>query len=212
MSFEGFSGNQGFSPLPNEFFHHLLREVDDLNELKATIYALWLVANMEGTAHPLFMSDFVEELGAEEAASGLAKAVLRGSMLKVTREADEDIYFINSPRGRASAEAARAGSWVPERKTSMPPISVPNIFRLYEENIGPLTPMMADTLRDAEEEYEFEKIKKAMELAVQANVRNWRYVDAILKRWKEDGYDKDRRDDQKDRQRYAEGKYADFLD
>ena len=89
-----------------------------------------------------------------------------------------------------------------------------NHIRLYEENIGPLTPMIADTLKDAEEEYTAERIEKAFAQAVKANVRKWNYVEAILKRWKEEGYGKEqnRQDTQEDRNRYIEGDYADFLD
>jgi DNA replication protein len=71
---------------------------------------------------------------------------------------------------------------------------------LYEENIGPLTPIIADTLKEAEELYEAEWISDAIEAAVKNNKRSWKYVEAILKRWKEEGRGKkqDRRDDKKD--------------
>ncbi len=211
--FEGFSGKEGFTQLPNEFFRGLLREVDDLDELKVTLYALWRVANMEGAAHPLWERDFAEGLDAEVVELGLEKCVLRGSLLKVTVES-EDVYFLNSPRGRASAEAARERSWIPSKENSAPPLARPNIYQLYEENIGPLTPIIADTLKDAENEYPTEKIEEAFALAVKANARKWSYVEAILKRWKEEGYGKkqDRRHTEKDRSRYVEGDYADFID
>ena len=210
--FGGFSGNAGFSPFPNEFFGDLLSKIDHLAELKVTLYALWLEANMEGAAHPLFVEDFAEGVPAEQLAEGLEKCVRRGSLLRVTREAEGDVYFINSPRGRASAEAARDGHWIPSKKQIAPPLARPNIFKLYEENIGPLTPMIADTLKNAEKEYENDKIVKAIELAVKANARKWSYVEAILKRWKEEGYGENRRDNQKDRSRYTQAKYADFID
>ena len=211
-SFNGFSGNEGFSPFPNEFFGDLLSKIGDLAELKVTLYALWLVANMEGASHPLFESDFAEGLDAGQVAEGLDKSIRRGSLLGVTFESGETVYFINSPRGRVSAEAARDGRWVPSKKNSLPPVARPNIFKLYEENIGPLTPLIADTLKDAEDEYESEKIIEAIELAVKANARKWSYVEAILKRWKEEGYGENRRDDQEDRSRYTQDKYADFFD
>jgi len=128
--FGGFSGNAGFSPFPNEFFGDLLSKIDHLAELKVTLYALWLVANMEGAAHPLFVEDFAEGVPAEQLAEGLEKCVRRGSLLRVTREAEGDVYFINSPRGRASAEAARDGHWIPSKKQIAPPLARPNIFKL----------------------------------------------------------------------------------
>ena len=73
------------------------------------------------------------------------------------------------------------------------------MFRLYEENIGPLTPLIADMLKDAEELYQAPWIADAIELAVKNNKRNWKYCEAILKRWKEEGRaeKQDRRDDKK---------------
>ena len=64
------------------------------------------------------------------------------------------------------------------------PLDRPNVFKLYEENIGPLTPMIADALKDAETIYSIEWIAEAIELAVKNNKRNWKYSEAILKRWK----------------------------
>ncbi len=194
-----FSGNAGFTPIPNEFFSDWLSEIDDLNELKVTLFALWFSANQEGAAHPLFVDDFAEGLDAVDINLGLEKCVQRGSLLKVTSEA-EDVYFLNSPRGRAAAESARAGEWVPSRRATATPVPRPNIYRLYEENIGALTVLVADMLKDAEEEYSEKWIAEAIALAVKANARNWNYVEAILKRWKEEGYGKkqNRQDASKD--------------
>jgi len=211
--FKGFSGKENFTQIPNEFFRELLNQIDDLNELKVTLYALWRVANMEGAAHPLWEQDFAEGLDATDITSGLEKCILRGSLIKVTVDAEE-IYFLNSPRGRAAAESARDGDWIPSKGISTPPLAHLNIYQLYEENIGPLTPLLADTLKDAEDEHPTERIEKAIALAVKANARKWSYVDAILKRWKEEGYGKkqDRQDDSEDRDRYVQGDYADFIE
>jgi DNA replication protein len=89
----------------------------------------------------------------------------------------------------------------------------PNVFRLYEENIGPLTPLIADALKDAEETYQPEWIAEAIDLAVKNNKRNWKYCEAILKRWKEEGraQRQNRRDDQASRQRDVEDKIKKFV-
>ena len=62
-----------------------------------------------------------------------------------------------------------------------------NIYELYEQNIGMLTPMIADQLKLDEAEYPPEWIVEAVNEAVQHNVRNWKYVSAILNNWKENG-------------------------
>lgn len=68
-----------------------------------------------------------------------------------------------------------------------------NIFALYEQNIGPLTPMLAEKLKDAEEDYPPEWVPEAFKIAIENNARNWAYVKAILERWKVDGFKSDTR-------------------
>jgi DnaD/phage-associated family protein len=63
------------------------------------------------------------------------------------------------------------------------------IYQLYESNIGIIVPMIKDTLDKAVREYPYLWIEHAVALAVKNNARSWRYVDAILRRWKVDGFD-----------------------
>jgi DnaD/phage-associated family protein len=67
--------------------------------------------------------------------------------------------------------------------------TVNNIYRIYEENIGSITSMIADSLDDAEKTYPLQWITDAIKLAVENNKRNWRYCEAILKRWNTEGKD-----------------------
>lgn len=73
--------------------------------------------------------------------------------------------------------------------TIQPPVPVANIFKVYESNIGMLTAIQADRLKDAENEYPNEWIVDAIKEAVIHNKRNWAYCEAILKRWKANGRD-----------------------
>ena len=199
--FKGFTDSETFTQLPDSFFQQLLNEIDDAAELKVTLYFLWRVAQMDGPFRALTQAELdVKDVGltAEEIKLGLEKAVKRGSLLKVRKDAA--VYFlVNSPRGRAAVEAVESGKWNPKAGSSALPFDRPNVFKLYEENIGPLTPLIADTLKDAEELYYADWIADAIELAVKNNKRNWKYCEAILKRWKEEGRaeKQDRRDDKK---------------
>lgn len=67
-----------------------------------------------------------------------------------------------------------------------------NVFTEYQNNIGLITPVIADRLKDAERDYSGQWIKRAIEIAVERNARRWNYIDAILKRWAVDGYDGDK--------------------
>lgn len=215
-TFRGFTDSETFTSLPDKFFHELLKEIDDVAELKVTLYFLWRAEHMDGPFRALTRMDFdVKELGlgAEEITRGLEKAVKRGGLLKVEREAV--VYFLlNSPRGRAGADAIESGKWNPNSVASAPPMERPNVFRLYEENIGPLTPMIADALKDAEETYHAEWIAEAIELAVKNNKRNWKYCEAILKRWKDEGRHgkTNQRDARQGSERYTKSEFAEYLD
>lgn len=62
-----------------------------------------------------------------------------------------------------------------------------DVFNAYEQNMGLLTPMIADQLKDAETEYTAEWVIEAIGVAVKQEKRNWSYCEAILKRWKVEG-------------------------
>ncbi len=213
--FKGFSDSETFSQVPDTFFRQLLNKIGEADELKVTLYALWRIEHMDGPLRGLCETDFDAGdmgLAAGEIHSGLEKAEKRGTLLKSTH-AEEVFYFLNSPRGRAAADAFAKGQWRASAGAKSAPLERPNVFKLYEENIGPLTPMIADALKDAEQMYSAEWISDAIEVAVKNNKRNWKYCEAILKRWKEQGRAKkqDRRDHQASRQRDVEDKIKKFV-
>lgn len=205
-TFNGFTSSETFTAIPDTFFRELLSQIDDAEELRATLFAIWRIEHTEGHVRFLRRADF------GEFASGVDKAVARGSLLEVRNEAGE-FFFLNSPRGRASVEAIQSGKFDPSQVTPAPPVERSNVFTLYEQNIGALTPLIADMLREAEKEYPSAWIEEAFEIAVARNVRNWKYVEAILKRWKEKGKDerKNREDAVKDFKRYTEGEFAEYF-
>ncbi|MBN1147497.1 MAG: DnaD domain protein [Anaerolineales bacterium] len=234
-TFEGFpEGKLRQTPLPEPFFSQLLPQIDDLDELKLTLHIFWRLGQMEGTFRYLRRSDlecdqaFLQSLQsspgqAQEALNqALAKAVARGTLLQARPgDRQEELFFLNSPKGRAAVQAIEDGTWRPageESAPSEPPPETPNIFRLYEDNIGPLTPLLAEALGEAEDTYPIEWIQEAIRIAVEKNKRNWRYAAAILERWQREGrHDrkekfKDRRDSEKTGQRYVEGEFSDFIE
>jgi DNA replication protein len=231
--FSGFpEGKMHFTGIPDLFFRSLLPEIDHLGELKVTIYSFRLLHRMEGAFRYLQRENFSQDrefmLGLaadpEQAANlldeSLQRCVNRKTLLKTSLELEDgpqEFYFLNSPKGRAALKAVQAGEW---RHTGEPksPLELmpepPNIYQLYEANIGPLTPMIADTLQDVEQTYPYPWIEQAVRIAVENNVRRWSYVEAILKRWQEGGRDErtDRQDTEKDRRRYVEGELSDFIE
>ena len=232
-AFSGFpEGKVSFTSIPVQFFSELLPEIDHLGELKVSVYVFHRLNHMEGVFRYLRLDHFLEDevfmhgMGQtpQEAeaclAESLERCLDRGTLIKAElalENGPETFYFLNSPKGRAAVDAIERGAWRPSGD-SLAPVDLtlehPNAFRLYEEHIGPLTPMIAETLRDAEKTYPARWIEDAIRLAVENNVRRWNYVAAILRRWQEEGRDdrKDRRDSEKDRRRYVEGEFSEFIE
>lgn len=64
-----------------------------------------------------------------------------------------------------------------------------DIFKVYEQEIGILTPMIADSINDYLDEPRCPNqwIIDAIREAAHNQKRNWKYIEAILKRWMNDG-------------------------
>lgn len=213
-NFNGFTSSETFTQVPDSFIR-LLKEIDNAAELKVTLYAIWRIEHIEGHFRAICETDFeTESLGMslEEIRIGLGKSVERGTMLRSEHEVDV-FYFLNSPRGRLAAEAFAKGNWRESAKIMSAPRTKSNIFTLYEENIGALTPLLSDMLREAEKNYPSVWFEEAFEIAVSRNIRNWKYVEAILARWKEKGKDerKDQQDIIKDTKRYTDSDFSEFI-
>jgi DnaD/phage-associated family protein len=227
--FKGFPpGKNRLTRIPSIFFSELLASINHLAELKAVLYAFWFLEQLEGNIRYITWQDysadaaFMKGLGDQaeaRLAEGLRLAVEEGIFLPIERESgkmESAVYFLNTPRGRAAVASYHEGTWSLPEDNDRQEIHLnqerPNIFRLYEENIGPLTPLIADALRDAENQYPYEWIEDAFRAAAANNVRRWRYIESILKSWQEKGRnDSNRRDSQEDRRRYIEGEFADFI-
>lgn len=202
--FAGFRpGETGTTRLPDAFFSDLLPFIDDLTELKLTLYCFWAVQQrldnhfyirraelLASQILPLLSALPATDQATEQIEAALTKAVARGTLLTVNDDqaADEPIYFINTARGRAARSAFLAAQWKAE--PGEPLITLPerpNIFRRYEAWFGPLTPLLADKLRDTELTYPFEWIEVAIQSAIERNIRHWQYVENLLKRWQTEG-------------------------
>lgn len=233
--FGGFLKQNGkATPLPAAFFSELLPLVDDLCELKVTLFCFWALYQKEGRFRYLRRHDFAGDAALMRGLAlalpdsqpeatldrALEKAVERGTLLCAEirhKNKSDRLFFVNTALGRVAIEQIEAGEWRPTDGDN--PVEIlperPNIFQLYEDNIGPLTPMIADALKDAQHEYPQHWLEEAMRVAVESNARSWRYILAVLERWRAEG--KSREATEKsvqppDGRRYVSGKYADFIE
>ena len=205
--FQGFPSRMQFTPLPNLFISHLMPQISDITELKTTLHIFMAIYSKRG--YPRFVS-LGELLGntslmrslsqenktAEEAIrSSLELAIKRGTILHLVVDCDgkpEYIYFLNTLSDRQAIAKVKNGELKLSGlavKTKFPAQieELPNIFTLYEDNIGMLTPMIAEELKEAEKLYPEIWIRDAIKKAVNQNKRKWDYISAILERWTAEG-------------------------
>ena len=217
--FNGFSddGLTGIE-VPEAFFTDLLPVLNDPSQLQLLLYLFWHQEQQQGrvryfrseelTADPALVRMVGDLSALSKALDGLTEigAILKADLAWI----NETYYFINSPQGRAAVQAIEAGEWQADDK-DRPPVQLtperPNIYQLYEENIGPITPMMADILKADEADYPPEWIEEAIRQAVARNARNWKYIQAILNRWRTEGHgnEQNRRDNSQSPEDYRKG-------
>lgn len=233
--FNGFPpGKTRMTPIPAQFFSDLLPLIDDLTELKVTLFCFWALQQKEGKYRYLTYQNFRETSmlmdGLIAAAPGqdpdqvldtaLERCIQRGTLLHIDVDLDtgpEALYFLNTARGRSAYEQIKNGCWQPGTEDMAVEIlpERPTIYAIYEQHIGQLTPHISAELIDAVEEYSEAWVIEAIKLAAESNVRAWRYVRGILKRWKQEGKPNDENaggNSGQDGKAYTSGKYADFIE
>lgn len=231
QKFDGFPpGIPRMAHIRAAFFTDLLPLIDDLAELKVTLFGFYALQQREGDVRYLIRRDFTDAVdlmrGLELAHPGqdakltldyaLERAVARGTLLEIEvtlNNIQEKLYFMNTAMSREAVKQIRAGLWKPEDALAEIASERPSIYRLYEENIGMLTPMIAEALKDAAQEYPAGWIPEAFRIAVEHNKRNWHYIDAILKRWQSEGKDDGtfKKESRKDTEKRIAGDFSEFI-
>lgn len=206
MAFAGFPRRVRFTPVPDPVFGPLLEQIDDLSELKCTLRVIWALHEKRGYPRFVTLSALLADRTLARALAdgssphrvrveaALARAVDRGTLVSGAvqlGDGQERIYMLNTEADRSTLTA------ISKTDLSLRPLQTdepwegteerPNIFALYEDNVGILSPMMADELRDAEQVYPAPWIEDAFREAVTQNKRNWRYIARILERWEREG-------------------------
>lgn len=62
------------------------------------------------------------------------------------------------------------------------------IVELYENNIGLVTTITAEAIREALGRYPPEWLRIGIEIAVKREKRDWRYIEGILRNWQTEGF------------------------
>jgi DNA replication protein len=187
-----------FISLPDSFFTQVVPKIQDLAELKIMLYVYYLILRKRErpyfvTYKELLSREIIAMMGEDIIRQALNSAVEHGAILHSTLDMNgitEDVYSL---------------------PVDIRQPSTINIFTLYEQNIGIITPMIAEELREADKLYPPRWIEDAFKEAVTLNKRSWRYIARILERWASEGKDsgEDRRDIKKDGpDKYIKGRYG----
>jgi DnaD/phage-associated family protein len=198
--------------------------IERSEELVVSTYFFYAAGQADRSRRPRFVTR--QELAADKALirslanacgdgqaaleAGLLLAVQRRTLVRAVAESSQ-LYAVNTPSNRRALEAL-SGVRLDMGET-LPPAAdspVPNTFALYEENIGTITPLVAEELEEAERRYPAHWIEAAFREAVANNKRSWRYVERILSRWETEGpdYEEPQGDNRIEwlERRYREGK------
>jgi DnaD/phage-associated family protein len=231
--FKGFPRNASSLPVPVIFFNTVLPHINDIDELKVMLSIFKLIKYKRGNLRFVTLTELMnnkiiragvsspnEEYIDDAIKKAVNLAVEDGLLLDarlVGENSLEEVYIINQEPDKTTLEKILSGTLqIPSLElTSAEDDDLPlveNIYKLYEQNIGIITPLIAEELKRAEQSYPPEWIKDAFEEAVKQNIRNWKYISRILERWTEEGKTDGKAGrylkKEKDRDRFIKGKYG----
>ena len=191
--------------IPARLLTDLLNRIDSLAETRLTLYCYqqigrlseqdaWLCAGkLQSDPVLLEMMSGLSELHTPQEVldDALEKALVRNSLLGLALpggdgESDDTALFLNTETGRRLRALMSATGSVGRGTGGVPlvaQLSESEPFRLYHQNFGLLTPVLADQLRNLIEDFPLTWVCEAMEIAVGRNIQALAYVKAILNRW-----------------------------
>lgn len=221
-----------FTPVPNPLLAGLLEQITDIRELKVTLRVIWALNRKKSPLPYVTASELCSDRSVSamlgmtgdqlQSAVGdaLKLAVQRGTLLKVCAEEDEPRFLLNTQPVRAAVAKKGMEVTQPAGLTAGPRAETQQaerrddlhdgVFRVYEENIGVMSPLIAESIKAALQEHPESDVVDAIRVAVEANARSWKYVTAVLRRWAVEGRDaRDGRDSNGKPERHFEADRSD---
>jgi DNA replication protein len=208
-----------YTPIPNTFLGPLLSDIGDLAELKCALRIFWHLNHVKGSLKtipieelsrdPVILAALKDPKEPNESSQksnigDVSKALVleiqslvsKGIFVVLSTSHEEngkEVVALSTPQNLAKGKALglceiQIGRF--ERlEDHHSGVERHTIFHLYEANIGLLTPIIAEELKEAEIIYPEHWISEAFVEAVERNKRNWKYITRILERWAQEGKD-----------------------
>jgi len=190
MTFEGFPASARFTSVPDYFINQLAPGMSAA-EIILMLAVFNLLFSKKGYPRSVTTSEIAAHpaLGKYNTTELLDVVVAKGFLLP-QHTGGNAAYFLNNPEGRRAV--GKTAQDIPRHTEAAPPQpegapTLPDTFTLYETNIGLITPMIAEELKDFLNTYPEEWVQSAIKEAVSLNKRSLRYVQRILERWVAEG-------------------------
>ena len=191
--------------MPDLFINKLMQEMSGF-DLKCMLVVFQMIKEKKGNVRGVAISELATNRAmldcVKDSEGSINEALLRFLGAAVRRqlligvevlsgEKKDTRVFLNTPAGKEMASRVLDEGQNTTASNHLAParnlVRQEDIFTLYEENIGLITPLIAELLVDAINEFPEDWIREAIAEAVSENKRNWRYIEAILKRWGREG-------------------------
>ena len=193
MKFQGFQDRSRYTPIPDVLINQISFELTR-DELILILIAFNLIYLKKGLPRYLTREELANHPGLVNIPDQdlvIDKLVTIGFLLELKTSKGKKVYVINNSEGQKNFSQMRNGIFrfecnealLPSQSTAV----FPDIFTLYEQNIGLITPIVAEELKDALITYNEVWIRDAIKEAVSLNKRNWKYIRRILERWATEG-------------------------
>ena len=202
---DGFPRGVQFTPVPNPLLASLLETIDSLDELKVVLRTIHGLHKQRKVPASIGFDDLFSDrtVASMLGASGrqlekvvettIKSAANRGILLVVNDETGQRQICLNTePVRRAlvrqgidpAVTASKPAETWSDTESALTKLDA---VTLYEQNVGYLTPVVAENIHTALEQHPEDEVMLAIQKAVEANARSWNYIAAILRRWATEG-------------------------
>jgi DNA replication protein len=210
---DGFPRGVQFTPVPDPLLASLLEEIDSLAELKLVLRTVHALHRQRKVPASIPFSELYADrtVASMLSASGseleelvdtaIDSAADHGILLVLQADNGQNLIYLNTEPVRralvrqgidisvkfvkATAKAvSKAPETWPDTVAALPKLDA---VTFYEQNIGTVTPIVAENLHAALEQHPEDEVRLAIRRAAEANARSWNYIAAILRRWATEG-------------------------
>ncbi len=167
-----------------------IKRINDLDTLKCMLRILDIVAKAnDAMTIPIQQKTLLKDalllnyLGKPNEIMKALQNALQLGLLSQHVDSDDEIEYtlIYSDTVNCNQNQSRTAN--DHNRHNKNTLASTSIFKIYEENIGIVTPLVAESLAEAEKRYSSQWIVEAFKLATTRNKRSWAYISRILERW-----------------------------